>query len=161
MIRFLDLWRAHPCNDGSRSDWALSGAPHLSAKAMTTALVRNGLADIDHLSRAPSPLVLATRLDAARHHGFGQRETFSLGCESDVFRALIGRTGVLLTLAAEPLIDIWNGQRSATMGLARWVQLLTARHADAPKAPEMWFWPLPDCGGNSTPCGGMELSPGT
>ena len=132
----------------------MSEAASKSVEAMRIALVRTGLADIGHVSESGA-LVLAERLDAAQSHGFGQRETFSPQCESDVFAALIGRTGVVLNLAGEPRIDIWNGQRSATMGLARWVQLLTARHDASPSVPEMWFWPLPDR------CGGMELSSGT
>ena len=161
MIRFIDLWRAHPFNAGARVDWKMSEAPQLSAQAMTTALVRTGLADTELLSSEPAALVLAARLDAAGPHGFGPRETLSLHCERDVFRALVGRTGVLLNLAGEPRIDVWNGQRSATMGLARWVQLLTVRHDASPKAPETWFWPLPDGCDGPEACGGMELSSGT
>ena len=161
MIRFIDLWRAHPFNAGARVDWKMSEAPQLSADAMTTALVRTGLADIDLVTSKPAARDLAERLDAARSRGFGPRKTLSLACESDVFRALVGRTGVLLNLAGEPRIDVWNGQRSATMGLARWIQLLTA-HPDAlPKAPETWFWALLDGCGDPETCGGMELSSGT
>ena len=167
MISFIELWRAHPFNDGGRVDWATSEVPQLSARAMTTALVRAGLTDIDIPFSIPSTLVLAARLDAGRCYGFGPRETLSLALESDLFRAFIGRTGVVLNPAGQQRIDVWNGQRSATMGLARWVQMLTAQQAAPAKALEMWFWPLPDsCGGPdrcSGPdrCDGMELSSGT
>lgn len=157
MIQFIDLWRAHPFNDGGRCDWLSSAAAQYSTRAITTALVRTGVAEGD-VARGETAIpeyqgetgahILASRLDAARDHGFGKRETFNPACENDVFRAIVGRTGVVLNVGHEPRIDVWNGQRSATMGLARWVQLLTARPGDAPNAPEMWFWPLPDnCGG--------------
>ena len=148
MVQFIDLWRAHPFNDGGRSDWTSSTAERHSVRATATALVRTGVVqnDFGYPQRQVEPGAhdVAARLDASRRYGFGKLEIFSPTCENDVFSAIVGRTGVVVNFGSESRIDIWNGQRSATMGLARWVQLLTARASDSTTAPELWFWALPD-----------------
>lgn len=163
MVRFLDLWRAHPFNSG---DVPLSDGERLGAGALKTALLRAGMTELDFApagshaamrqqGEIADVFAIAAALDNAGRHGFGNRETLSLRGESDFFRAVFGRAGVLFHLERQPRVDVWNGHRSSTMGLARWVDLLTASLTQPHKASEMWFWPLPGVRG------GLELSSNT
>ena len=152
MGEFLDLWRAHPGNQGAIRAWqpnrdSLGAAPlgtasasHITA-AITQAWPRSGTAALAAQRGVPA-LALAEALRDHALEGFGPCQVLKAPGVRAFLAAAFATPGLIYVRRdGTHLIDLWNGYRSTTRGIAEWTGWL--EQAAATGTPlEIWFWPV-------------------
>ena len=149
-MAFLDLWRGHPGNNGLPLGWCPEPEGGLRG-VQSAAAVRTALACVADLApigpEGESAAALAAQLESAVIPGFGPRRVVRAPDVSAFLQAVFGQTGVIYARAAGARqcpdhIDVWNGYRSATRGLAQWTGALEQAGQQGCGPSEIWFWPL-------------------
>ena len=145
-MAFLELWRAHPGNNGSARGWhpevpGEEGRGVDAAMALSQALGQVKLLPQLLADARPTAAGVASLLDRAGVKDFGPRQVVTARNVSAFLQAVFGQTGVIFAAGGGDHIDVWNGYRSASLGLAQWTGRVDGT-ASLGGTNEIWFWPL-------------------
>jgi hypothetical protein len=145
METFLDLWRAQPSQPALSHAWLSSPvggveAGMQAADRLNEALARTGAAALAG-QRGADAARIAQSLRVESVPGFATCQILKSPGVRAFLAAAFSTPGLIYARSGdEQFIDLWNGYRSTTRGLAEWTGWLEDS-AKSGQPSEIWFWP--------------------